>query len=86
MEITLTCSECGSGINFAPVKGADSVKCHICETTNPVKFDHEIHEGDVCQCPSCVPAGFFTSKKILIEKLVLSFCHRFDFGDLDLWN
>ena len=62
MEITLTCSECGSGINFAPVKGADSVKCHICETTNPVKFDHEIHEGNVCQCPSCGRQDFYKQK------------------------
>ena len=55
-------SECGSGINFAPVKGADSVKCHICETTNPVKFDHEIHEGNVCQCPSCGRQDFYKQK------------------------
>ena len=62
MEITLTCKECGSGINFIPVEGADSVQCHICETKNPVTFNDELLAGNIRICPSCGRKDFYKQK------------------------
>ena len=45
MEVTLTCIECGSGINIHPDKNASEAICPICQKSNPVKFNEQMENG-----------------------------------------
>ena len=62
MEVTLTCSDCGSGINIHPDKNATEAMCPICQKSNPVKFDTEMEAGCLESCPSCERKDFYKQK------------------------
>jgi hypothetical protein len=62
MRITMTCSECESGINIAPTKGAETAKCDICSHEAPVSFKDEHFEGIVKSCPCCERQDFYKQK------------------------
>jgi len=62
MEVTLTCNECGSGINVKPTKGADAARCDICSTENQVQFNEVHFKGELCSCPKCERKDFYKQK------------------------
>jgi len=62
MEVTLTCIECGSGINIHPEKNASQATCPICQKSNPVKFASSMEEGILESCPSCERKDFYKQK------------------------
>ncbi len=62
MEITLTCSECGSGIHIKPTKDATEAKCQVCENLMPISFNDEHLEGRLKTCPSCSRMDFYKQK------------------------
>ena len=62
MEVTLTCIECGSGINIHPDKNASEAICPICQKSNPVKFNEQMENGHLEDCPSCQRKDFYKQK------------------------
>lgn len=62
MEIQITCSNCGSGIEVIPEHHAHSVDCHICKHVIPVTFTHQHEEGILKECPVCSRQDFYKQK------------------------
>ena len=62
MAITLTCTECGSGIHVHPSKEATSAKCEICNHEQAVTFNEEHENGIIKDCPSCSRKDFYRQK------------------------
>ncbi len=62
MEIQITCSNCGSGIEVIPEHHAHSVDCHICKHVTPVNFTHQHEEGILKECPVCSRQDFYKQK------------------------
>ena len=62
MEVTITCPECGSGINVFPSTNATHAQCEICKHEVPVAFTSEHEAGNLCQCPVCNRKDFFQQK------------------------
>ena len=61
-EVTLTCTECGSGIHVHPSMDAVEAECEVCQTMNPVKFDQALCEGRLENCPCCGRKDFYKQK------------------------
>ena len=62
MEVMLTCSECGSGINIHPDQNASVAVCPICQKSNPVQFNAQMEESILEDCPSCQRKDFYKQK------------------------
>ena len=62
MEVTLTCSECGSAIHIYPSIDAKEAQCGVCQTFNPVKFNADHDQGVLKDCPSCERKDFYKQK------------------------
>jgi len=62
MEVTLTCSECGSGVHVLPSTEAKIAKCDVCEKETPVHFSEEHEAGILKQCPCCERKDFYSQK------------------------
>ena len=62
IEITITCKECGSGINVHPNTLANEVVCQICKAPTPVNFTKELESGVVKDCPVCGRKDFYKQK------------------------
>ncbi|OUR93663.1 hypothetical protein A9Q84_19550 [Halobacteriovorax marinus] len=62
MEVTLTCSECGSGIHVLPAVEAAIAKCDVCAHEAPVKFTNDHVEGVLKDCPCCERKDFYSQK------------------------
>lgn len=62
MEIQITCSNCGSGIEVIPEHHASKVDCHICKHVTPVNFTHQHEEGILKECPVCNRQDFYKQK------------------------
>ena len=62
IEVTITCSECGSGIHVHPNTNATEAVCQVCQTPTPVKFSSEIEKGNLHQCPVCDRKDFYKQK------------------------
>ncbi len=62
MEVQITCSECGSGINVYATKEANAAQCAVCHHIQEVEF-HEGHEkGILTDCPVCQRRDFYQQK------------------------
>ena len=62
MEITLTCSNCSSGISFTPMCDITEVCCQICEHKEQVRLEEEHLNGVLKRCPSCERQDFYKQK------------------------
>ena len=62
MEITLTCSHCGSAINILPSRQAHKAQCQVCEHQMDVSFSQEHEKGQLTQCPCCQRKDFYSQK------------------------
>lgn len=62
MEVTLTCSECGSGIHVHPDLAATSAKCSVCSNEMTVKFNEDHIAGNLIDCPCCERKDFYSQK------------------------
>ncbi|WP_034731317.1 hypothetical protein [Bacteriovorax sp. Seq25_V] len=62
MEITLTCTECGSGISIAPTLDAKSCECKICGKEHNIYFTPEHFDGVLKDCPCCQRQDFYKQK------------------------
>lgn len=78
MEITITCTECGSGIHVHPDLMATEAVCKVCETKNPVKFNEDHMNGEIKDCPVCERKDFYKQKdfnrKIGVLLFVIAAC------------
>ena len=63
IEVTITCKECGSGINVHPNTEASEVICQICQTPAKVKFTKELESGVVKDCPVCEKKRLLQTKR-----------------------
>jgi hypothetical protein len=62
MEVTITCSECGSGIHVLPSESANVAKCDVCQHETALKFQPEHSEGNLKDCPVCERKDFYSQK------------------------
>jgi len=62
LEITLTCSECGSGVHVKPTKDAENAQCDVCQNLIPIKFNEDHMNGVVKDCPCCGRKDFYKQK------------------------
>lgn len=62
MEVTITCPECGSGINVYPSTGSNAAHCDICNHDVDVKFNQEHEKGILKDCPVCERKDFYSQK------------------------
>lgn len=62
MEVQITCTNCGSGIEVVPDQKATKVDCHICHHIQDVKFTHEHEQGILKECPVCTRQDFYKQK------------------------
>lgn len=62
MEVTITCSNCQSGINIQPSTEANFAKCDICDHDTPIKFNSEHVAGKLKDCPVCERKDFYSQK------------------------
>lgn len=62
MEVQITCSNCGSGIEVLPDHNATKVSCDICQHVTDVKFTHEHEQGILKECPVCTRMDFYQQK------------------------
>lgn len=62
MEVTLTCSNCGSGIHIHPCVDSKKAQCGICDHEMDVIFTEEHEKGNVKTCPICERKDFYKQK------------------------
>ncbi len=62
MEIQITCSSCGSGIEVVPDQKATKVNCDICKHVMDVKFTQDLEDGNLKECPVCTRQDFYKQK------------------------
>lgn len=62
MEVTLTCSECGSGIHVHPDLNASTAKCDVCSNEMSAKFNEDHAAGVLKDCPCCERKDFYSQK------------------------
>ncbi|WP_127718417.1 hypothetical protein [Halobacteriovorax sp. HLS] len=62
MEVTLTCSECGSGIHIHPDVDAHKAICDVCSNEMNVTFDENHAKGILKDCPCCQRKDFYSQK------------------------
>ncbi|MBT3984373.1 MAG: hypothetical protein HOE90_23660 [Bacteriovoracaceae bacterium] len=62
MEVTITCSECGSAVHVHPDATGDIAKCSICSHETNVKFNADHEKGNLLCCPLCERQDFYKQK------------------------
>lgn len=62
MEVQITCSSCGSGIEVVPDHSATKVSCDICAHVQDVKFTQDHEQGILKECPVCTRQDFYKQK------------------------
>lgn len=62
MEVTITCSNCGSGVQVIPSQTATQAKCQICDELVDVKFTEQDENSNLCRCPICTRQDFYQQK------------------------
>jgi len=62
MEIQVTCSNCGSGIEVLPDVKALKAQCDICKHVQDIKFTHDHEQGILKECPICSRMDFYKQK------------------------
>lgn len=62
MEVQITCSSCGSGIEVVPDHSATKVNCDICAHVQDVKFTQDHEQGILKECPVCTRQDFYKQK------------------------
>lgn len=62
MEVQLTCTNCGSGIEVVPDTAASKVACDICSHVHDVQFTDEHVAGVLKACPVCQRQDFYKQK------------------------
>lgn len=62
MTVTLTCAECGSGINILPTGDAKAAECDVCHVETPVHFNEDHLQGVLKDCPCCQRKDFYKQK------------------------
>lgn len=62
MDIQITCTECGSGIEINPGFEASLAHCEICQHDTPVKFTPAHMSGALEECPVCERQDFYKQK------------------------
>ena len=62
MEVTITCDDCGSGINIYPDHKAGHAKCDICKNEMKVEFSEKHEKGIIEECPCCQRKDFYQQK------------------------
>ena len=62
MEITLTCENCGSGVNIHPSEGDSLAKCKICDFETKLQFDGIKNGEELKSCPCCQRKDFYKQK------------------------
>lgn len=59
MEVQITCTQCGSGIEIHPDQKATKVECHVCKHVTDVHFTTEHEQGTLKECPVCSRQDFY---------------------------
>ena len=62
MEVTLTCSECGSAVSVYPSPRTSRAACDVCGRETPVRFSSRHEEGFLEDCPTCERKDFYRQK------------------------
>ncbi len=62
MNVQITCTNCGSGVEVVPDVNAHKAKCEICEHVTEVKFNQEHVQGLLKDCPVCTRQDFYKQK------------------------
>lgn len=62
MEVQITCTECGSGVEIVPDTNAHRAKCDVCSHITDVKFTQEHVVGVLKECPVCTRQDFYKQK------------------------
>jgi hypothetical protein len=62
MEIQVTCTACGSGIEVLPDTSAHKIQCEICQNVMEMKFTQEHVDGILKECPCCTRQDFYKQK------------------------
>lgn len=62
MEIQVTCTSCGSGIEVHPDTSSHKIECGICQHVQDVKFTEEHMQGILKECPVCSRQDFYKQK------------------------
>jgi hypothetical protein len=62
MELTITCSQCGSGVCVYPTESAKLAECDICKHHTKVAFDQSHLENCLESCPVCGEKKFYAQK------------------------
>lgn len=73
MEVTLTCSKCGSAIGILPSREVNMAGCRVCENQMAVSFTHDHELGRLLQCPCCQRRDFYSQKDFNRKMGVLLF-------------
>jgi hypothetical protein len=62
MEIQITCSQCGSGVEIHPDSNAKKADCGICKHITDVNFSSDHEQGILNDCPVCSRQDFYKQK------------------------
>lgn len=62
MQIQITCSQCGSGVNVLPSVEATAAKCDICSHVTPLHFQEAHVKAHLEDCPVCERKDFYRQK------------------------
>lgn len=62
MDVQITCTECGSGVEVNPDISATKVQCEVCKHIQDVHFTPVHVEGDLKECPVCSRQDFYKQK------------------------
>jgi len=62
MEVQITCSSCGSGVEIIPDLAAKKAHCEICQHDTEVNFTEDHTHGDLKECPVCSRQDFYKQK------------------------
>lgn len=62
MQIQITCSQCGSGVQVLPSVTANAAQCEICQHVTALKFTAAHEAGCLEDCPVCARKDFYQQK------------------------
>ncbi len=62
MEIQITCTQCGSGVEVLPDHNAHKIECNICQQVMNVNFSQDQEQGILKECPVCTRQDFYKQK------------------------
>lgn len=62
MIVTLTCTQCGSGIHVYPNREASKAQCDVCSNIQEVHFNADHEQGILNDCPCCSRKDFYQQR------------------------